>query len=62
MLANNVGVSVQYLNQMMTAARPASAHWADLVADALKLQEHQRVGLHRAAALDNRFKLDLTPK
>jgi cyanate lyase len=60
-LAEALGRSPAYLNQTMTGTKPASAEWADLVADALKLSRAKRAELHAAAARDHGFKLDLTP-
>lgn len=58
-LANNTGASLAYMNQMMTGRRRPSAEWADLIADTMRLSDRQRVQLHRAAARDVGFKLDL---
>jgi cyanate lyase len=60
-LAEALGRSPAYLNQTMTGTKPASAKWADLVADTLKLSRAKRAELHAAAARDHGFKLDLTP-
>jgi transcriptional regulator with XRE-family HTH domain len=60
-LAVALGRSPAYLNQTMTGTKPASAQWADLIADVLKLSPAKRVELHAAAARDHGFKLDLTP-
>ena len=60
-LAEALGRSRAYLNQTMTGTKPASAEWADLVADTLKLSRTKRAQLHAAAARDHGFKLDLTP-
>jgi cyanate lyase len=60
-LANALGRSPAYVNQTMTGTKPASAEWADLVADTLKLSRAKRAELHAAAARDHGFKLDLTP-
>jgi len=60
-LAEALGRSPAYLNQTMTGTKPASAEWADLVADTLKLSRVKRAELHAAAARDHGFKLDLTP-
>ncbi len=52
-LAEALGRSRAYLNQTMTGTKPASAEWADLVADALKLSRAKRAELHDAAARDH---------
>jgi transcriptional regulator with XRE-family HTH domain len=60
-LASALDKSSAYVNQTMTGAKAASAQWADLVADVLNLPTPGRAELHRAAALDHGFKLDLSP-
>ena len=59
-LADMLGKHPPHLNRVMTGTLPASPTWADMVADVLKLGAEQRVALHRAAALDSGYKLDLT--
>lgn len=59
-LASATGTSRSYVNQTMSGKKPVSPRWADLVADVLNLPEHERAKLHRAAATDAGFKLDLT--
>jgi transcriptional regulator with XRE-family HTH domain len=61
-LAERLGKSTAYVNQTLTGRKKPSAEWADLVANTLKLTKEKRVELHRAAAKDNGFKLDLTKK
>lgn len=61
-LADSIGASTAYVNQMITGRKRASPEWVDLVATALDLSERKRVDLHRAAAKDHGFKLDLTKK
>lgn len=51
--------SVSNVSHLVTGERRASARWADLVADALELQAAERTALHRAAARDQGFKIDL---
>ncbi len=60
-LAEATGMSQPYTNQILTGRKTASARWADLVADALKLAPKERAGLHAAAAKDNGFKIELPP-
>lgn len=57
-LAQAMGRSASHVNHVLTGrySRP-TATWADLVANALDLAEDQRKAIHRAAALDNGFKL-----
>jgi predicted small secreted protein len=52
--------SLSYVNQTITGAKNVSPSWVDLVADVLRLPSSERTRLHRAAALDQGFKLDLT--
>ena len=59
-LANALGKSASYTNQVMTGRKKPTPRWADLVADTLGLSAAQRAALHRSAAKDNGFKLDLT--
>ena len=54
------GVSQPYMNQIATGRRLASADWIDTVAAALELSPEEREKLHRAAARDHGFKIDLT--
>jgi transcriptional regulator with XRE-family HTH domain len=54
--------SQPYLNQVATGRRRASAEWIDLVANALKLSPEEAERLHRAAAKDHGFRIDLTKK
>ena len=58
-LSERTGLSQPYVNQVITGARRPDASWADLVADTLKLPRKDRAELHRAAAKDHGFKLDL---
>jgi plasmid maintenance system antidote protein VapI len=60
-LAQGMSTTQAHVSQMMTGARGVTPKWADLVADTLKLQVQQRAELHRAAALDKGYKLDLSP-
>ena len=61
-LADRVGASPSYLNQVMTGRKKPDADWANLVANALGFQDEQRKRLHYAAAKDLGFDLDLTKK
>jgi len=58
-LANAVGRSQSYTNQVINGQKTPSARWADLVADVLRLTREERKKLHAAAARDNGFKIDL---
>jgi transcriptional regulator with XRE-family HTH domain len=60
-LAAATGMSQPYTNQVVNGRKTASARWADLVADALKLSPDERAKLHAAAAKDNGFKIELPP-
>jgi len=61
-LAEKIGASKPYVNQMLTGRRKPSPEWVDLIADTLGLGDKERVELHRAAARDSGFKIDLTKK
>lgn len=58
-LADKIGASQPYVNQMLNGARPAAPEWLDLIAKAMNLSNKQRVTLHRAAARDKGFDIDL---
>lgn len=58
--AKLAGTSQPYLNQVVTGRRRASGEWIDLVAGALDLAPEERERLHRAAARDHGFRIDLT--
>ncbi len=58
-LAQVIGKSVSYVNATLIGAKAASPELADTVADALGATQSQRTVLHRAAALDSGFRLDL---
>lgn len=60
-LARQLDVTVGYVNNTMTGRKAASPRWADLVADVLEMSAQQRLTLHKAAAQDAGYKLDLTP-
>lgn len=53
-------MSQPYFNQVVKGRRLASADWIDTVANALGLGRKERAELHRAAARDHGFKIDLT--
>lgn len=56
------GFTPQNVSRVVSGQRRATPRWADLVADVLALQAGEREELHRAAAHDQGFKLDLTKK
>lgn len=56
-LAASTGKSLSYVNQTMTGAKRPSAQWADLIADAMGLDDEERTKLHIAAAKDHGFNL-----
>src|SRR5262245_32497040 len=58
--ATAVGVTRAYVSQLSKGERHPSPQWLDLVADTLQMTEEERVRLHRAAAADKGYKLDLT--
>lgn len=55
-------VAQPYLNQVINSSRIPSGSWIDVVADSLDLDDAERVKLHRAAATDNGYKIDLIKK
>ena len=59
-LSEMLGRNPKYVNQTMTGYRKPAPYWVDLVANVLELTPKERAKLHRDAALDNGFKLDLT--
>ena len=58
--AARANISQPYFNQIAKGRRLASAEWIETVANALGLDEAERAALHRAAARDHGFKIDLT--
>jgi cyanate lyase len=58
-LAEALGKSAAFTNQTMTGRKSASPQWVNLVADTLKLSPKERVALHRAAAKDQGYEIDL---
>jgi hypothetical protein len=60
-LARATETSIAYTNQLITGRKRPSPEWIDLVAKTLKLSERKRIELHRAAARDLGFDLDLNP-
>ena len=58
-LAGSVGTSVSYVNRTLTGAASPSPEWIDTVADALNVSDDMRVTMHRSAAMDAGYKLDL---
>jgi len=59
-LASGIGCSRSYVNHTMAGRKVASPEWVNLVADTLKLSEDKRAELHRAAAKDAGYEIDLT--
>jgi cyanate lyase len=58
-LASTLGKSLAYTNQTLTGRKSASPQWVNLVAEALRLSSAQRAHLHRAAAKDQGYEIDL---
>ena len=58
-VAESLGTSRAYVSALRTGSKSATASTVDRVADALQLAEPERVELHRAAAKDAGFRLDL---
>ncbi len=58
-LSRDLGISTSYVNALKTGKKAAAAPTVDRIADALGAGPADRVRLHRAAARDAGFKLDL---
>jgi transcriptional regulator with XRE-family HTH domain len=58
-LAESLGKSHAYTNQTLTGRKSASPSWVNLVAETLRLSPEQRIALHRAAAKDQGYEIDL---
>ena len=58
--AARANISQPYFNQVVKGRRLASAEWIETVANALNLDAEEREKLHRAAARDHGFRIDLT--
>jgi transcriptional regulator with XRE-family HTH domain len=54
-----IGTSRAYVSGIVTGSKSVTASTVDKIADALKADEATRVKMHRAAAIDQGFKLDL---
>ena len=59
-LAISAGLTPPHLNQFMTGHKKVPPKWCDVIAHALDMKEKQRRELHRAAARDAGYDLDLT--
>lgn len=60
-LAERMGMSRPYVSQVVTGVRKANPEWVNVVSQALNLPPAQARALHRAAAKDNGFDIDLGP-
>ena len=60
-LATLAKATASYTSHVMAGRKPASPEFVERVAEGLKLPENDRAVLHRAAASDLGYKLDLTP-
>jgi hypothetical protein len=60
MLAERTDASPAYINNMMTGRKTPPPEWVDLIASALNLEGNRRTKLHRAAAKDAGYDIDLT--
>lgn len=58
-VARSIGVSRAYVNAVLSGEKGVSAENVDRFADALGLDEPTRVRLHRAAAEDSGFRINL---
>jgi len=59
-LSRRINKNPRYINHIMRGRRNPSAEYIDLIANTLNLSEEDTVRLHRAAAKDCGYKLDLT--
>lgn len=59
-LARLTARSQPYVNQVVNGKRHPSAEWIETMANALALEDTERERLHRAAAKDHGFRIDLT--
>ena len=58
-VARSIGVSRAYVNAVLSGQKGVSAENVDRFADALELDEETRIRLHRAAAEDSGFRINL---
>jgi len=58
-LAEKLDVSSAYVSSISTGAKRVSANRVDAIASVLDLSQKEKTGLHRAAAQDLGFSLDL---
>lgn len=58
-ISKKIGTSLAYVSALSVGAKFATSSTVDRLADALELDDVERVRLHRAAARDAGFKLDL---
>ncbi len=58
-VANDLGVSRSYISQLTTGVKAARADKIDSIADKIGVTDQERTDLHRAAAKDAGFRIDL---
>lgn len=58
-VSNMIGTSRAYVSGIVTGSKNVTASTVDKIADALQADAATRVKLHRAAAIDQGFRLDL---
>jgi transcriptional regulator with XRE-family HTH domain len=58
-VADATGTSRAYVSSVSTGKKPVGPTAVDNLADAIKATDEERTNLHRAAAIDAGFKLDL---
>lgn len=58
-LADSLNVTPTYVSSLLARRKALSAETADRIATVMELTPAERVALHRAAASDHGFKLDL---
>lgn len=58
-VSRDMGIARPYLNKVIGGDELPSPKWLDIVSTGLNLNDEQRRELHRAAARDHGFKIDL---
>lgn len=58
-LAQRAGKPRALMNQLIVGKRQPNAQWVDLIADVLRLSPEMHEELHRAAARQRGYKIDL---
>jgi plasmid maintenance system antidote protein VapI len=61
-LAEGIGADASVVSRLMNNKRTVTPDWVDTISQALQLSPKNTQILHRAAAIDAGYKLDLTKK